>query len=1246
MTARFATLLSALVAIMVASAPQGPQPQAGGRHGGPPAFARADHFDKSPALRDIPRRAPQAGVLREAPRFRQAIGPKSFDPIVQSSPAPQQVPSPILSFEGIGNLNAVLPPDTNGAIGPNHYVQWVNLSLAVYLRGANGSAPSLIYGPVAGTTLWTGFGGACETANNGDPVVRYDRQADRWVMSQLALPNSFFGLYLAPFYQCIAVSATPDPTGPYYRYQYSFNKLNDYPKFGVWPDAYYMTMNQFSPPLLSFAGQGVLAFDRAKMLAGQPAGMVSFDLSSVDLNLAGMLPSDFDGPPPPAGSPNYFMQVDDDAWGYAPDQLQLWKFHVDWTTPSNSTFTHAVSLPVAAFDSNLCGGAENCVPQPGTSVALDTLSDRLMYRLQYRNFGDHESLVVNHTVDVDGTDHAGIRWYEIRDPNGTPTIYQQGTYAPDGDHRWMGSAAMDSAGNLAIGFSVSSASTYPSIRYAARLATDPLGTLGQGETTLVAGSGSQTHTTGRWGDYSMMTVDPVDDCTFWYTQEYYAATSEAGWQTRVGAFSLPTCSPIQSTGTHVTVTSTVATATEAGPTNGQFTVTRSGDTTAPLTVLYTVTGSATPGDDYVALPGTVTIPAGAASASIPVVPIDDPLIEPNESVVLTVTATADYSVGSPGTALVTIVSDDLPPDLVISALTVPAAGGANAPVTVNDTTKNQGGGASPASTTVFYLSKDLILGADDAMIGSRTVAALAAGASDSGSATLTIPAGTTTGIYYIIASADGSGAITESQETNNIKWASISIGPDLTVSALTASASGSAGGTLVVSDTVLNRGGGTAPASTVGYYLSTNLLVESSDPVLGSRALPELAAGASNSATTNVTIPAGTPAGVYYVLAVADSANVVVETAETNNVKASLAVRVGADLIVSALSAPAIAGPGATIVVTDTTSNQGAGDAGSSNTAFYLSTNLTVDAGDTQLGARAVPALAAGATNSGSTSLVIPAGTPTGNYYIVANADNANQVLENNETNNARASFQVRVGPDLADTISAVSSAGGAGGPITVTDSVKNQGGGDAGPTTTMFYLSTSAVFSPSATPIGARSVPAVAAGGTNVASTTVTLPAGLATGTYFVFAAADAGSAVSETVETNNTSFGVAVRVGPDLIVSAMSVPSSFTAGVMTTVNSTVLNQGGGAASATTTRFYLSTNLALDAADVVVGSRAVGTVNNGQADAGAATILIPAGTAAGSYYLIAVADDGNAVTETNETNNTRAALIIVKAGS
>ena len=241
------------------------------------------------------------------------------------------MPSSATNFEGVGNVNGVIPPDANGAAGPSHYVQWVNLSFAVWDRAGH-----LVYGPAAGTTLWTGFGAPCETVNGGDPIVLYDHLAGRWFLSQLAAPNFPNG----PFYQCIAVSTTSDPTGTFYRYAFLFSqtKLNDYPKFGIWPDAYYMAANQFNAGSLTWAGQGAVAFEREKMLDGQPARQIVLDLSTVDGTLGLMLPSHLEGPPPPAGTPNYYAQFDDDAWGYAPsDQLQLWAFHVDWTTPEAST---------------------------------------------------------------------------------------------------------------------------------------------------------------------------------------------------------------------------------------------------------------------------------------------------------------------------------------------------------------------------------------------------------------------------------------------------------------------------------------------------------------------------------------------------------------------------------------------------------------------------------------------------------------------------------------------------------------------------------------------------------------------------------------------------------------------------------------------------------------------------------------------------------------------------------------------
>jgi subtilase family serine protease len=1125
-------LVTAVVSFTDIRAGQRPAEPARGAAAVPVVIA-ADRHDRSPQLRDVPPGRPPLGeaVGEREPKWRRVSRHPSGllpDSMVQTTPAAAVMPTPAQSVEGIGNVNGVLPPDTNGDVGPNHFVQWVNLSFAVYSKGTSTTPPSLLYGPAAANTLWSGFGGPCETRNDGDPIVRYDHMADRWVMSQLAIPNSFFGLLFGPFYECIAVSATPDPLGAYYRYQFSFSKLNDYPKMGVWSDGYYMAVNEYSAISVQFAGQGVVAFDRDKMLAGLPASAIYYDLASVDMNLGGMLPADLDGPAPPAGSPAYFVQVDDDAWGAEPDQLQIWKFQTDWANPALSSFTRVAELPTAPFDSNLCDYARNCIPQPGTTAKVDAMSDRLMYRLQYRNFGTHESLVVNHTVDADGTDHAGIRWYEVRNPGTSPVIYQQGTYAPDFDHRWMGSAAMDSAGNIALGFSVSGALTFPSIRYTGRLATDPLNVMTLGEADLMVGSGSQLHASGRWGDYSSLVVDPVDDCTFWYTQEYYAVTSEAGWQTRIGSFSLPNCQSSSSSNLPaVSIAATTPSATEAGPTSGAFTVTRTGDTSLPLTVFYTVGGTATAGADYAALPGTVTIAAGDAAAVIPVVPVDDPVVEPNESVIVAPAPDSTYVLGSGG-AVVTIVSDDLPPDLIVTTLTGPTIAGAGLPITLNDTTKNQGSGPAQQSVTGFFLSTNTTLDAADVSLGTRAVPLLAPGASDSASTVLTVPSGTTVGTYYVLAKADVGLSIAESNETNNVKAASVAVGPDLVVAALTVPASGAAGGSITVADTTKNQGGGSSAVSVTSFYLSANVLLDGTDVLLGSRPTGPLAPGVSETASTTLSIPAGTATGTYYIIAKADGTGVVPETQELNNTKFGSATKIGPDLIESSTVVPAVAGAGIALIVSETVKNQGSDAAGASTTSFYLSTNLALDGNDAFLGNRSVPALGVGATSGASTVLVIPAGTATGTFYVLVKADANNDVVES---------------------------------------------------------------------------------------------------------------------VETNNISYG-GTRVGPDLFVAGLTLPASAVAGATISATDTVKNAGGGVAAVTTTRFYLSTNFSFDSADVLIGSRTVPALDPGATDAGTASLTIPAQTAASLYYIIAVTDADDVVTETAENNNTRALAIKITSGS
>jgi Immune inhibitor A-like, MAM domain len=413
------------------------------------------------------------------------------------------------------------PPDTNGAVGATQYVQWVNTSFAVF----NKTTGAVVFGPAAGNTLWQGFGGPCEANNDGDPIVLYDKAANRWVMTQFSVTGG-------QFFQCVAVSTTSDASGTFRRFSFQFTDFNDYPKVGVWPDGYYLTFNMFNAAGTAFLGGKACALDRNQMLtaSGTPAAMQCFQLSST---FGGLLPSDLDGATPPsAGSPNYFLAFDD----VGLNGLNLWKFHVDWLTPANSTFTGPTKLSTVAFTEACNGGT--CVSQPATTQQLDSLADRLMYRLAYRNFGDHESLVVNHSVDVGG--HAGVRWYEVRNPGSAPAVFQQGTFSPDASHRWMGSIGMDRAGNMLMGYSVSSTTVRPSVRFTGRLAGDAVGTM-QAETEMFPGAGSQLRTLSRWGDYSAMTVDPVDDCTFWFTTEYLKANGTFNWSTRIGSFKFPSC---------------------------------------------------------------------------------------------------------------------------------------------------------------------------------------------------------------------------------------------------------------------------------------------------------------------------------------------------------------------------------------------------------------------------------------------------------------------------------------------------------------------------------------------------------------------------------------------------------------------------------------------------------------------------------------------------------------------------------
>ncbi len=489
--------------------------------------------DTSPPLRTIiaptsdfkPNTAKPVGLPRVLPE-----GPVQVDPVIQTGATrvPFVATNPGLNFDGVGNgfsgpngtfvLNAA-PPDTVGAVGKSQYVQWVNASFAVFDK-ATGAA---VLGPMLGNSIWAGFGGSCQTDNDGDISVVYDRAADRWVLSQFAISDYLNSNGASPALHCVAVSATSDATGAYYRYAFVEPNFPDYPKMGIWTDAYYETFNEFNLAGTTFLGGLACAFDRSKMLFGQGATQVCFLTP-----YASLLPANLDGPlNPPTGAPNFLMNL-------GANSVNLYKFHVDFITTGNSTFTGPTTLAVAAFTP----ACSRCVPQPGTTTQLDSLGDRLMHRLAYRNFGDHEAIVAAHSVTAGSS--TGIRWYQIYNPSTAPVVSQQGTFAPDANYRWMPSIAMDRVGDIAVGYSVSSSSLYPAVRYTGRVSNDAAGVL-EAEASIHEGAGSQTGGLTRWGDYSAMTIDPVDDCTFWYTNEYIPVNGEFNWRTRIASFKFSNC---------------------------------------------------------------------------------------------------------------------------------------------------------------------------------------------------------------------------------------------------------------------------------------------------------------------------------------------------------------------------------------------------------------------------------------------------------------------------------------------------------------------------------------------------------------------------------------------------------------------------------------------------------------------------------------------------------------------------------
>ncbi len=458
------------------------------------------------------------------------VEPHQLDPLLELQSAVTTrggtaFSTPILNIDGQG-FSGVNPPDTTGDVGLNYFIQAINDSLATKYIIYNKADGSIAVGPISFNSI-SGFCGG-----GGDPIVMYDEAADRWFLAEFGIGNAV----------CVLISQTADPiAGGWFAYSFSAPSLPDYPKFGVWNNAYVMTSNESGP-------SPIYAFDRTAMLAGAAATSQRFTVPDMDgfTVFQALTPADSDGDAPPPGTPAYIMRHRDDeahnSGSNDPSQdfLELYEFSIDWVTPANSTLVGPMNIAVTEFDSSLCGLTSfSCFQQPSGPL-LDPLREIIMFRLVYRNFGTHEVLLGNFVTDVDGNNTGGVRWFELRKTvargPGAWSLYQEGTYAPDSENRWMGSIAMDESGNIALGYNVTSSTVNPGLRYVGRLASDPLGTMPQGENPMIEGTASNG--SNRYGDYAQMNIDPADGCTFWFTGEY---NSSSTWSTRIASFRFDAC---------------------------------------------------------------------------------------------------------------------------------------------------------------------------------------------------------------------------------------------------------------------------------------------------------------------------------------------------------------------------------------------------------------------------------------------------------------------------------------------------------------------------------------------------------------------------------------------------------------------------------------------------------------------------------------------------------------------------------
>jgi len=601
----------------------------------------------------------------------KALSPETKQPdqVLQQFSGPLVSTIGGLDIAGLGEdfpgfAPSVIPPDTNASVGTTQVVETVNLDYVVFNKNTGAVAPG--GGATALTSLFASAGDACggvpsvagDSDIQFDPIVKFDQLAQRWVITFAASDVDALSNPAPPFLQCIAVSKTADATGTYNIFVHDVGFLggaanspaiNDFPKLGVWPDAYYFSWNEFSSSGTEpFLGAAMCAFPRPA-----PSSAVCFDATTTPLHFS-LLPSDLDGATsapgstslPPTGSPNFFIGNLDRVHGF-----DLWKFHVDFTTTSNSTFTGPTFITVSPYNLPCGGTGATCVPQPGgDGTQLDTLGDDLMFRNAYRNFARpspaHESIVLSHSIaeTTSGSCGVAVRWYEIRSPNGTPTVFQQGTFSPDNSCRWMPSIGADRKGNIAMGYSVSDAvSVHPSIRYTGRTTSDAAGTM-ETEKTVVVGTGSQEGSgvfpgLTRWGDYSSMAIDPTDDCTFWYAQEYMKISNPSGnpfaaWSTRLASFQFA------SAATHFLITAPANTT--AG---SSFSVTVEAlDSSNKVVPSYCGTVHFTSSDPMAVLPANSVLSNGVGTFQVTLKTAGTQTITATDKLVSTTTASASIAV--------------------------------------------------------------------------------------------------------------------------------------------------------------------------------------------------------------------------------------------------------------------------------------------------------------------------------------------------------------------------------------------------------------------------------------------------------------------------------------------------------------------------------------------------------------------------------------------------------------------------